>query len=80
MDDNDYLKFNDASRAAARDAERTAWTMQSGYIGTEHWLLGLLNDQSSVAVQAMSNLGVTSADIRAELKRRLDDQDNNKET
>ncbi|MCO6046838.1 hypothetical protein NG895_23310 [Aeoliella sp. ICT_H6.2] len=72
-----YERFDDSAREALQNANRAAHMLRHEFVGTEHLLLGLLEKQDSVAVQAMVNRGVTPDDIRQELQRILDDNDNN---
>ncbi|WP_425397080.1 Clp protease N-terminal domain-containing protein [Aeoliella sp.] len=70
-----YERFDDSARGALQNAHRAAMKRNHEYVGTEHLLLGLLEDQESVAIQAMVNRGVTPDDIRRELNRILGDNE-----
>ena len=50
---------------------REALDLGHNYIGTEHIILGLLREQSGLAVRVLRNLGAEAAHVRAETKRAL---------
>ena len=50
-------------------ADTAAATLGHAYIGTEHILIGLLNEKGGPAAQILSKLGVTADGVRAELLR-----------
>ena len=43
------------------------------YIGTEHLLLGLVRQNNTIAIQMLTGLGVTPAEVRQHMKRALQD-------
>jgi len=55
-----------------------ARTLEHNYIGTEHLLLGLLREQEGIAIQALTNLGVTLEEVREEILNLLGKADPNK--
>jgi hypothetical protein len=57
------LRFTDEGRAAMKAAVTTALKLGHNYIGTEHLLLGILNDTDG-AGQVLSELGVTTGFTR----------------
>jgi len=52
-----FERFTEPARRAVVDAEEEARDLRHGYIGTEHILLGLLREPSSVARRALDRLG-----------------------
>ena len=57
-------RFTPAVQNALKRAQTEASEMGHTYIGTEHLLLGLLYDESSVAAEALKNLGLSYKSIR----------------
>ena len=49
--------------------------LKSGYLGTEHLLLGILVEGEGVAAHALRSGGVTEETIRDELERLVDEED-----
>jgi hypothetical protein len=64
-------RFTDRARRAVETAEEEARSLNHNYIGTEHLLLGLLEDRSSVAAKALNSFSVTARDIRRMLKEEV---------
>ena len=64
-------KFTRQAQKAMEAAAETACAMQSGYIGTEHLLLGLIQEGTSVAAKALNHEGITEEAVR-ELITKLD--------
>lgn len=60
---NDFMDFvnylTDNARSSLQQADGIARSLGSAYIGTEHLLLGVLSQKSSVAAQMLTNAGVT---------------------
>jgi hypothetical protein len=56
---------------ALRGAVEEALALGHNYVGTEHLLLALFRDPSSVAAQALAGLGATRADLVARVTTRL---------
>lgn len=50
--------FTDKAKAALMLAERTASKMHTGYVGTEHILVGLLKEKTGVAAKVLMENGV----------------------
>jgi hypothetical protein len=63
--------FTPRSKKVLELALREALHLEHNYIGTEHILLGLVRENEGVAVQVLSDLGVSSDDVRRELARML---------
>ena len=49
--------------------------LKSGYLGTEHLLLGILVEGEGVAAHALRSSGVTEETVRDELERLVDEED-----
>jgi ATP-dependent Clp protease ATP-binding subunit ClpC len=62
-----FERFTTDARSVVVRAQEEARDLRHNKIGTEHVLLGLLAQPSSVAGQALLKLGVTEASIRAEV-------------
>lgn len=60
---NDFMEFvnylTDNAKSSLQNADGIARSLGSAYIGTEHLLLGVLSQKSSVAAQLLTNAGVT---------------------
>jgi ATP-dependent Clp protease ATP-binding subunit ClpC len=52
-------------------AQEEARSFSHNYIGTEHLLLGLLRERDGVAGQALDRLGVTLAQVRAAVEKKI---------
>ena len=55
--------FTDKAKAALKLAEKTAIRMHTGYIGTEHILVGLLKEGTGVAAKVLLENGADEAKI-----------------
>ncbi|HEU5187716.1 MAG TPA: Clp protease N-terminal domain-containing protein, partial [Candidatus Saccharimonadales bacterium] len=60
---NDFMEFvnylTDNARSSLQRADTIARSLGAAYIGTEHILLGVLSQESSVASQLLTTAGVT---------------------
>jgi hypothetical protein len=61
-------RFGETARAALEVAVEEARALKHNYVGTEHLLLGLLRAEDTLAAQTLSLLGVTAADVRAQIR------------
>jgi excisionase family DNA binding protein len=59
-----FDRFNDQARKMLNLAQEEAQRFQHNYIGTEHLLLGLINQGEGVAIQVLRNLGAKPEKIR----------------
>jgi hypothetical protein len=59
-----FQKFDDSARLVLTNAQREAVDLNHAYFGTEHLLLGILRDRSSVAARTLGELGVDAAKAR----------------
>ncbi len=65
----DYLKqLTDNAKSSLRNAEGIARGLGSAYVGTEHILLGVLSQQSSIGAKLLESSGVTIDRARTALK------------
>ncbi len=61
----DESRFGPRMRTVLTAANNEAVELRHPYIGTEHLLLGLLDEGKGVAITVLENLGVDLADLRA---------------
>ena len=61
-----FERFTDRARKAVTDAQVVARRLGHGHIGTEHLLLGLL-ENDGIAAQVLSGAGVTRAAVEREI-------------
>ena len=62
-------RFTKQARRVLKLAQEEALKFNHSYIGTEHLLLGLLNDKDSAAVKVLRDMGVNPAHVRRTLER-----------
>jgi ATP-dependent Clp protease ATP-binding subunit ClpC len=62
-----FERFTDAARRTVVVAQDEARALSHNYIGTEHFLLGLLRDQDSVAGVALNECSMTYESARAQV-------------
>jgi ATP-dependent Clp protease ATP-binding subunit ClpA len=62
-----FRRFTDRARSAVLAAQREAREHGHGYIGTEHLLLGVLDEGANVGIKVLGSLDVEPDDLRAEL-------------
>jgi ATP-dependent Clp protease ATP-binding subunit ClpA len=62
-----FRRFTDRARSAVSAAQREAHEQGHGYIGTEHLLLGILDEGANVGLKVLESLEVEPDDLRAEL-------------
>lgn len=56
-------QFTDKAKAALLLAEKTAKKLRQGYVGTEHILVGLMQERSGVAAQVLYDNGVDELQV-----------------
>jgi ATP-dependent Clp protease ATP-binding subunit ClpC len=61
--------FTDTARRALKAAQEEAERMHQTQIGTEHLLLGLMNEREGVASRVLHELGVQSGDVQHWIER-----------
>lgn len=64
-----YEPLSDRARKVVQLANQEASKFNHSYIGTEHILLGLLNEGSGTAIEAMKNLGVNLRRLRSQVQK-----------
>jgi ATP-dependent Clp protease ATP-binding subunit ClpC len=62
-----FERFTDRARRVLILAQEEARSLNHGFIGTEHLLLGLIREQDGVAAQALSELGITLDGVRTKV-------------
>lgn len=67
------LPYTGRAKRVLELASREARSLRHGYLGTEHILLGLLDQDAGVAVEALTEAGVTRERVLAETLRVLGD-------
>jgi ATP-dependent Clp protease ATP-binding subunit ClpA len=66
-----FERFTERARGAVVSAQEEARDLHHHHIDTEHLLLGLLRDRTSVGYEALDRLGVHIDDVRSEVVRVL---------
>ncbi|NUN51561.1 MAG: hypothetical protein HUU06_02075 [Planctomycetaceae bacterium] len=64
-----FDRYTDGARRVLTRARMEAVTLRNDYIGTEHILLGLAQEEAGVAAQVLKNLGIDLPGVRAEVER-----------
>jgi ATP-dependent Clp protease ATP-binding subunit ClpA len=64
-----FEHFTERARGAVVLAQQEALGLHHHHIGTEHLLLGLLRDRTSVGYEALDRLGIHLDDVRSEVVR-----------
>jgi ATP-dependent Clp protease ATP-binding subunit ClpA len=62
-----FARFTPRARQAITLAHEAARSVPHNYVGTEHLLLGLLDEGGNMALRALASLDIDEADLRAEL-------------
>ena len=66
-----FDKFTDRARKVMALARKEAQRFNHDFIGTEHILLGLIQEGSGVAANVLKNLGVEISKIRSEIEKNV---------
>ena len=66
-----WERYTERARKVMLHAEDWAIRLRSPYISSEHILLGLLEEEDTLAVQILERLGVDIHRLRAELESQL---------
>ncbi len=64
-----FERFTSGARTVVEVAQSEARALRSGFIGTEHLLLGLLGEERGIAAAALQAAGVTAPAVRADVQR-----------
>jgi ATP-dependent Clp protease ATP-binding subunit ClpC len=62
-----YARFTQRARTSLTRAEGIARDVPHSYVGTEHVLLGILDEGGNLAIKVLETLDIELADLRAEL-------------
>jgi ATP-dependent Clp protease ATP-binding subunit ClpA len=62
-----FARFTTRARQAITLAEKTARDVPHNYVGTEHVLLGIVDEGGSLAIKVLASLDIELDDLRAEL-------------
>jgi ATP-dependent Clp protease ATP-binding subunit ClpC len=62
-----FTRFTPRARTAVANAQERARECHHAYVGTEHILLGVLDEGSNLALKVLAVLDVEADDVRAEL-------------
>lgn len=63
-----YGRFTSRARKVMSLAQEAARRAKHGQVGTEHVLIGILDEGGNLAVKVLADLGVEADDLRAELQ------------
>ncbi len=63
-----FERFSDRARKVIVLAQEEAMKLGHSFIGTEHLLLGLLQEEDGIACKALKQLGLTLDDVRNKIK------------
>ncbi|MBO3747489.1 hypothetical protein J5X84_15535 [Streptosporangiaceae bacterium NEAU-GS5] len=63
-----FERFTDRARRVVVLSQEEARMLYHNYIGTEHVLLGLIREETGIAVRVLRALGVTLEDVRAQIE------------
>jgi ATP-dependent Clp protease ATP-binding subunit ClpA len=63
-----FRRFTDRARRAVHLAQEQARLLDHNYVGTEHLLLGLLDEGEGVAAKALASLGISLEAVRAQVE------------
>ena len=59
-----FEKFSEKARRVLSNAQLEAQRLNQDYIGTEHFLLGIIREGEGTAIRILKSLGVTVLDLR----------------
>lgn len=69
-----FERFTDRARRTVVLAQEEARLLGCWYIGTEHFLLGLMSEGEGLAAQALTNLGFSLPELRVSVKERITEE------
>ena len=64
-----HEQFTDRANEVMQLANRHAWRLQHEYVGTEHMLLGLLEEGGGVAAKVFAALGIDPARLTQDIEQ-----------
>jgi ATP-dependent Clp protease ATP-binding subunit ClpC len=59
-----FQRFTDRARRVVVLAQQEARTLDHDYIGTEHFLLGLIHEGQGIAARALASMGISLEEMR----------------
>ena len=63
-----FDRFTDGARRVLTLAQEEARSLHHGFIGTEHILLGLIEESDGLGARALRSLGITMEDVRQKVE------------
>ena len=66
-----WQKFTERARRVILLGQEEAGKMSSGYVGTEHLLLGLVSESEGVASQVLQKMGVSLSKVREQINNEV---------
>jgi ATP-dependent Clp protease ATP-binding subunit ClpC len=63
-----FERFTDRARRVLTLAQEEARALRHGFIGTEHILLGLIEEGDGLGARALRSLGITTEDVREKVE------------
>ncbi|RYG64425.1 hypothetical protein EON80_19255, partial [bacterium] len=66
-----WQRFTERARRVILLGQEEAGKMNSGHVGTEHLLLGLVRENEGVAAQVLQKMGVSQAKVRTEIEQEV---------
>ncbi len=66
-----WQRFTERARRVILLGQDEAGKLNSGYVGTEHLLIGLVRENEGVGARVLLEMGVTRDQVREEVKREL---------
>lgn len=66
-----FDRFTDRAKHVILLAEKAALSRRHGRVGTEHILLGLIDEQRGAAARALQSLGVSAEAVRSDIDETL---------
>ena len=67
-----WQKFTERARRVILLGQEEASKMSSGYVGTEHLLLGLVSESEGVASQVLQKMGVSLSKVREQINNEVE--------
>lgn len=66
-----WQRFTERARRVILLGQEEAGKMNSGHVGTEHLLLGLVRENEGVAAQVLQKMGVSQGKVRTEIEQEV---------
>jgi ATP-dependent Clp protease ATP-binding subunit ClpC len=66
-----WQRFTERARRVILLGQEEAGKMNSGHVGTEHLLLGLVRENEGVAAQVLQKMGVSQSKVRTEIEQEV---------